>query len=543
MLRALTAVSLVAGAKGLQIDQGQRLIDGIIDHAPLQDMAEAISTIDRDRARYGWKYVHHHDRWHWPSHRDAIYTDGQGYRQVMSNRGDTQYLAYFQLGGQTMAGILDTGSFELVVFRKDCATCGGAGKYDPSLSFMHKSGKMISGQSYGSGETWSQDAVDLLGIGPYTVNQSFWEVRKANMPVLAESQFQAIIGLGPPGTPEVDAWEAAKKAAKNVSESLISTGAVPQATLEKARDKAKIAVAMGKRSPVLKNTHEKMFSICIGKDPGSDGIIVWNDTSADLHPEVFHEVPVFGEHSWSVVAKNARLGYVSTPEGAPSANDSPTETEHMFNDSRTRWSEEHMFNESSSINLGCEEGCGLLLDSGTSLLALPSNVVNRLVQVLSADNLSCDNMMELPHLLFELNGKTFSLPPDVYVSGTTFQVPKYMQSFVRVRNLADNSLFHNTSKKGCDILVMESYAKSEAGPLWIFGMPFFRKYYTSFALGKSGFGRSIYLAGASETCTPTSRMVQVHDGPSYMWKRKYDKSLLQLSLSVRLAASSEWVRL
>ncbi|CAK0904881.1 unnamed protein product, partial [Prorocentrum cordatum] len=176
-----------------------------------------------------------------------------------------------------MAGILDTGSFELVVFSKICATCGKASRYDPSLSETHRAGSMFAGQYYGSGETWSQDASDEMLLGPYRVNQSFWEVSKAKMPVLLASEFHAIIGLGPPETPAKDAWEAAARSARNVSAVLSTVGEVDNATLQAARNKAKIAVAMGKRSTVLKTMDENMFSVCIGKDPGSDGVLVWND--------------------------------------------------------------------------------------------------------------------------------------------------------------------------------------------------------------------------------------------------------------------------
>jgi hypothetical protein len=317
---------------------------------------------------------------------------------------------------------------------------------------------MFAGQFYGSGETWSQDASDQMLLGPYHVNQSFWEVSKAKMPVLLASEFHAIIGLGPPETPAKDAWEAAARSAHNVSEVLSTVGEVDNATLQLARDKARIAVAMGKRSTALKTMNENMFSVCIGKDPGSEGVLIWNDTSAALYPQLFHKVPVIGRNSWSVKAHNARLAYVkNTTESHPI--DGPEAD-----------GEEESFQNSTSINLGCEDGCGVLLDSGTSLLAVPHTVINRLVQLIASPNLNCSNMWELPHLVFDLNGKTFSLPPDVYVSEVSYAVPSYMQSFVRLRHLGTEA---QRPGRRCDLLVMESYAKSDAGPLWIFGMPFF----------------------------------------------------------------------
>ena len=37
-------------------------------------------------------------------------------------------------------------------------------------------------------------------------NQTFWEVVDARMPILRNSAFQAIVGVGPPETPAADAW-------------------------------------------------------------------------------------------------------------------------------------------------------------------------------------------------------------------------------------------------------------------------------------------------------------------------------------------------
>jgi len=506
---ALRLACLVTVVPSLKIDSGAVWQSVDQDH----DGVEHVS-------QFGWKPVRRSGHDH-----AQVLTDGQGYRQVMRNFGDTQYLSYFTLGGQTMAGILDTGSFELVVFSKICTSCGKASRYDPSLSLTHRAGSMFAGQYYGSGETWSQDASDQMLLGPYRINQSFWEVSKARMPVLLASEFHAIIGLGPPETPAKDAWEAAARSAHNVSEVLSSVGEVDNATLQLARDKARIAVAMGKRSTALKTMNENMFSVCIGKDPGSEGVLIWNDTSAALYPQLFHKVPVIGRNSWSVKAHNARLAYVkNTTESHPI--DGPEAD-----------GEEESFQNSTSINLGCEDGCGVLLDSGTSLLAVPHTVINRLVQVISEPNLNCSNMLELPHLVFDMNGKTFSLPPDVYVTEVTYEVPSYLQGVVRIRNLGKEV------GRRCDLLAMESYAKTSSGPLWIFGMPFFRKYYTSFQVGLNNKERALYFAGASSFCTPVKRRVEVHDGPDNMWKRIINPAQLWMPLSVQLASAAEYVRL
>mmetsp|Transcript_30889 Transcript_30889/g.65710 ORF Transcript_30889/g.65710 Transcript_30889/m.65710 type:complete len:129 (+) Transcript_30889:90-476(+) len=49
------------------------------------------------------------------------------YIQRLVNFADLQYIVNYKLGGQTISGILDTGSFDLLVFPHYCSSCGSAG--------------------------------------------------------------------------------------------------------------------------------------------------------------------------------------------------------------------------------------------------------------------------------------------------------------------------------------------------------------------------------------------------------------------------------
>jgi len=439
-------------------------------------------------------------------------TDYKSYRQAMVNFGDVQYISYITIGRQTISGILDTGSFELVVFSAVCQSCGQAAKYDAALSTSYTAGKLASGQSYGSGDTTSLEAFDNVAIGPFDeANQTFWEVFDAHMPILHHAAFQSIIGVGPPETPAADAWANARKASDNLTEFYERGKRAPTDARQRLSNKITIAKEMSGKSTMLSTFKVQMFSVCVGTRPGSDGYFIWNDTSAIDMPDLFWRVPVVGKHTWSVQLRNVRLdrldgSEVSTTTGKPQ----------------------------DRLALGCyEDGCGALVDSGTSLLAVPTAVINKLLQYLENMGANCSKLSTLPDLVFEMNGMRFSLPPDSYVAEVKGNMPNYLQSFVRVRNL-------QRASGQCQLILMESFADSMFGPLWILGVPFFRKYYTTFSIGGAKKDRSIYLASASEDCEPVS----LHTGDSGLpYKRCIDPAKLYVPATVMAAATEEFVHL
>jgi len=97
-----------------------------------------------------------------------------------------------------------------------------------------------------------------------------------------------------------------------------------------------------------------------------------------------------------------------------------------------------------------ESHCQVAVDTGTSLLAAPSDVVATLVDTLSV-NSDCSNIQSLPDLVFNVNGHSLSLAAEDYV--------------------AQNG---NT----CTLGLMALDIPPPRGPLFIFGDPFLRKYYT-----------------------------------------------------------------
>jgi len=388
-------------------------------------------------------------------------------RQSMDNYMDVQYFANITVGGQEITGIVDTGSFELVVFESHCTGCGLAGKYNSTPSGKHSLGPLTRGLFYGSGDVYAAEAFDQVVVGPFsTINQSFWEAYEANMPVLNQARFQSIIGVGPPEMPSIEAWKQTLQSVTTVVQGLGKTGKATTWQTDRVLADMNFSVEIS-RVPVMLNSYSiEMFSLCLLDKPGRPGYFTWNDTSVHEYPTYFTRVPVLGKHTWAVSMKSVQL-VTRTP------NAMPTE-------------------------LACAEGCGAIVDSGTSLLMMPADVVANLQTMLKEMGaIDCRNLQQLPDLVFKLGDQIFSLPPDSYLTDVEEgSLPENMASFARIRRLNEDA------GNECRISVMESYSRTELGPLWILGMPFFRTYYTSFKIGQTLEDRSLYIAHADSDCEP-----------------------------------------
>lgn len=427
---------------------------------------------------------------------------GQPYRHVMENFGDAQYIAYFHLGGQELGAILDTGSFDLVVFPTKCWTCGQAKKFNPNESTSFHEGQLMSSQTYGSGETYSMESYDYLKVGGYPqVNQSFWAVLAASMPLLNNAAFQAIIGVGPPETPSADAWHYAELDIDEVSNFFEEGKPAPAEKMNKAADSVEVAAEVVKRATLIDTMGVKTFSVCIGALPGSDGYFVWNDDMHERQSTMFTQVPVVGKHTWGVQLFNPRL---ENGEG-------------------------------EDIAIDCTDGCSALPDSGTSLIAVPSAVYKHLAKQVELLDDKCSNIEVLPDIVFELGGIEIRLPPETYIAKVDGEVPKSLQSFVKVKAGATKNIGE------CELLVMELDSKTQFGAMWILGLPFFRKYYTTFAVGESTKQRSLFMAPASVDCQPSTHEASLSSTRTPL--RAIDGTRLYVPPRVRRAIMSKYMRI
>lgn len=109
---------------------------------------------------------------------------------------------------------------------------------------------------------------------------------------------------------------------------------------------------------------------------------------------------------------------------------------------------------------GSSENASAVLDTGTSLLAGPPAVVNALLDQLNVAT-NCSNFAELPDISFAVAGHWLSLSPQDYV---------------------------DRDGNDCTVPLMTQNVKPGEGPVWIFGDPFLRKYYTIYDRDKMEVG-------------------------------------------------------
>lgn len=423
------------------------------------------------------------------------------WRMLMANVEETEYVSSITVGGQKLMAIMDTGSYELVVFSTDCKSCGSAARYNTTdVRSRHQVGLANATQFYGSGDLYSREAYDNMGIGPFAPEKTnFWEATEANMPILRAATFQAIIGMGPPESTAAEAWDLLREAVESVETYYEDSQEAPKDVISTAVDDFFTAVRTSSEPALPPRFKRSTFSICLGARPLSDGYFVWQDTSHLTMPSVFTRVQVQGKHSWSVELRNVRMSGAAL-DGTNAFFMSGASTQDM-------------------LDCNGEQPCSALMDSGTSLLAMPREVIARIQDVVQRTGFDCrrQSLSDLPSLAFELDGRLFSLPPDAFMSevdwpaGDQQNVPSYMQSVVRSHQLLSGNA---TGIKECNVVIMESYMDAETGPLWIFGMPFFRKYYTTFDIGKNHASRALYVAEATEDCRPaqSASFLRAHGG-------------------------------
>lgn len=358
------------------------------------------------------------------------------------------------------------------------------------ISNSYEGGTLETEHNYGSGYTYCNEGFEQVAMGPYPPKkQMFWEVQEAEMPCLEGAAYEAIIGLGPFEVPLMRAWDEADALVKNLTSYYDQAMMAPPEAITEAEQKVKVAIKLGSEMPMLHTWSIPRFSICMGTRGGSDGVLVWNDTTPFDKPSIFKEVPIMGDsHRWSASMTKPKLKYADGRKG---------------------------------LHLGCEDGCEALLDSGTSLLGVPKEAAEMIVKAIDDLNANCSNLEVLPHLKFRLGGEKFSLPPSAYMAKVGGDWKKSQAPMLHTTKQLP------TPKRQCEVLIFETSDFTEGGGgMWILGVPFFRKYYTTFELGRTMEDRKFYIAEHSrEECVPIDgdKVTKAYVEPEQLLEVKADK--------------------
>jgi saccharopepsin len=115
----------------------------------------------------------------------------------------------------------------------------------------------------------------------------------------------------------------------------------------------------------------------------------------------------------------------------------------------------------------CSGGCQVAVDTGTSMLAGPSELVDKLQSSVAAKE-DCSNFGSLPKIGFKIGQKVLNLQPDDYM---------------------------DSSASECSFSLMSLDVPPPKGPLFIFGDPFLRRFVTIFDRQKTRVGFAVAKHG------------------------------------------------
>jgi hypothetical protein len=372
--------------------------------------------------------------------------DGRCRQRLLADTTGASYTTDFYISGAKQRAIFDTGSFDTVVMGKDCSSCRGA-TYSSreSPTFFYKDGKKSTDVKKGELTTTAEQAAQDFKSSGYgwlgrvaegVVKKSFNNDRIGkDFKYVEEMQY----GSGPVMViPGIDNVEVPGCGGKLKGEGFpIKEILDHQIPILKFTDALTSIVGMGPYMPseADKRLHHLLgvdrYTFCVPREKTGDGSLIWNDkipTGSDV--QELRVIP--GQPHWLV---NLTEVTIRAQNGSKIGNGC---TRKSGNASLT--------------------GCGALLDSGTSLLVGPSEIISEILPHVRVES-DCSNMDDLQPLEINMENE----------QGKTVTYKLEPKDYVMQRN--------GSCKTGISIMQIQL---DMPHPIMILGDTFMRKYYSVF---------------------------------------------------------------
>jgi hypothetical protein len=141
----------------------------------------------------------------------------------------------------------------------------------------------------------------------------------------------------------------------------------------------------------------------------------------------------------------------------------------------------------------CSPKCAAIVDSGTSLLTMPTSLLNAVREKVGHVDPSCSNINELPDLEFVLGGHTFSMPPETYIVKTLDDTKGGLNASGNATDGNATERLGRATAAGfglshlygfsseCMLAIETMDEETDEGPMIILGQPFMRAYAATFS--------------------------------------------------------------
>ena len=324
----------------------------------------------------------------------------------LTNHNNLQYFGPVRVGEQPFQAIFDTGSEALWVPGADCATCPSSHKFDQNASGTFTPGDREGVLTYGTGQVGfrtGQDTVKLCGrdgCGPDAAvaeSHSFGIAKHQSQKPFTGLPFDGILGLPP------------------------SSEALGRGDIHHSSILGRFLDSVSGSSPASSAPHPHVMGVYLSRDTSVSSSISLGGVESNhikaASPVHWHNILAPGR-SWTVRMSDIAVN-------------------------------------GERMHVCPAEGCKALVDTGSSLLTGPSDIMPAVMKKVGDVDRSCSNLTSLPRvevILQDASGREVSYP---------LEGPEYAVKF----------------KDGCETGLG---ALDLSGKKWVLGDTFLRRYYSIF---------------------------------------------------------------